>query len=69
MQKFVYKFDSLQYTTANEQRVRDVLNAASAKDSSLTRDESGCVIADVYLPSSIEFMALEMAFRNTGLRQ
>ena len=69
MQKFVYKFDSLQHTTANEQRVRDVLGAASATNSSLARDESGCVVAVVHLPSFLEFMALEMAFRTAGLRQ
>ena len=69
MQKFVYKFDSLQETTASEQRVRDVLNAASAGNSSVTRDESGRVVAVVYLPSFVEFMALEMTFRNAGLRQ
>jgi hypothetical protein len=69
MLKFVYKFDSLQHTTANKQRVRDVLSAASATNSLVTRDESGCVVAVVHLPSFIEFMALEMAFRTAGHRQ
>jgi hypothetical protein len=69
MQKFVYKFDSLHHSSANEQRVRDVRNTASATNASVARDESGCVLAVACLPSFVKFMALDMAFWNAGLRQ
>jgi len=67
MQRFEYKFDSLPHNDVNEKRVRDVLSNTTA-NYTLQRHDSGCVLAVVYLPSFMEFLAMEGLFRSSGLR-
>jgi hypothetical protein len=69
MQKFEYVFNSLPYNTDNVSRVTQVLEGCVSANNSIQQHASGCVHLVVYLPSLMDFLKLEAAFRSAGLRK